>query len=62
MGKFVIWFYSAHPEYTKLPTGPFSAVIAQCQQACPADPYDIALFEAIYRSLSSWAGNAFIQR
>jgi len=51
MTKFVIWFYAAHPEYTELSTDWFSAAIAQCQEACPDDPYDDGLFEAIYRSL-----------
>src|SRR5260370_19437482 len=52
MTKFVIWFYSAHPEYTKLSTDPFSVAIARCQESCPDDPYDSALFGAIYNSLS----------
>jgi hypothetical protein len=52
MTKFVIWFYSAHPEYKKLSTDPFSVAIAQCQEACPDDPYDGALFRAMYHSLS----------
>lgn len=52
MTKFVIWFYSAHPEYTKLSADPFSAAIAQCQQTIPGDPYDSALFEALHHSLS----------
>jgi hypothetical protein len=52
MTKFVIWFYSAHPEYTKLSTDLFSVAIAQCQEAVPDDPYDSALFEAMYCSLS----------
>ena len=51
MRKFAIWFYSAHPEYTKLSTDLFSTAIAMCQQACPDDPYDTAFFEAIYSSL-----------
>jgi hypothetical protein len=50
--KFVIWFYSAHPEYTKLSTDPLSVAFAQSQEACPDDPYDSAVFEAIYYSLS----------
>jgi hypothetical protein len=52
MTKFVIWFYSAHPEYTKLSTDPLSVAFAQSQEACPDDPYDSAVFEAIYYSLS----------
>jgi hypothetical protein len=51
MTTFLVWFYSGHPEYTKLSTDLFSTAIAMCQQACPDDPYDSALFEAIYRSL-----------
>lgn len=51
MTKFAIWFYSAHPEYTKLSSDPLSAAIEQCRQACPDDPYDSGLLETIFQSL-----------
>jgi hypothetical protein len=51
MRIFVCWFYAAHPNLTTLPDDPLSDAIRQSQQACPADPYDSALFEALHASL-----------